>query len=642
MKTDLQSKFTKWNKWTFMFVLFFANAANAQLLKHVEPANWWVNMEHHEVQILLHGTNIANFQVEVAGLPMTGIVKTENPNYLFVTVETEGKVAGTYPIKLMDKKKEVAHFDFKLEERMNNSAQRESYTSADVIYLLMPDRFANANEGLDAHPETKEVTNRSNPGGRHGGDIMGIIQHLNYIKELGATAIWTTPMLEDNEETYSYHGYAQSDLYKIDPRYGTNSWYKEMVLEAHRQGLKVIKDEVPNHWSSKHWMIQDLPTHDWIHQFPSFARSSYRTSTQMDPYTAQKDKHASEDGWFDTTMPDMNQSNPLLLNYLIQNTIWWIEYAQLDGLRVDTYSYNDKEAISKWTKAITDEYPRLNIMGEVWLHNQAQISYWQKDSPIGAIDSYNSYLPTVMDFTLQDAIMVAFNEPKQDWDKGMVRFYDNFSNDFQYKDPSNILVFMENHDTKRFNEYCPNLADYKLALTLITTTRGIPQIYYGSEIGMKGSKEIGDADIRKDFPGGWAADRHTGFCSSEDVKCHGYQTGRTPEEEAYFQFTKTLLNWRKNNTIIHEGKLMQFVPENNVYVYARYKEPNGIADMPGRQVVLVIINNSSKDETIRWDRYQEMLQGKESGLDVLTNQSFNFDLKTAIIPAKTAYILELK
>ncbi|MCX8485692.1 MAG: alpha-amylase family glycosyl hydrolase, partial [Crocinitomicaceae bacterium] len=247
------------NKGYFLsIVLFCVLQVNAQILTHVEPANWWTRMEHHEVQILLHGNNIANYQVQVSGLAITGIVKTENPSYLFVTVETKDKVAGTYPIKLIDKKKEITHFDFKLEERMSNSAQRESYSSADVVYLLMPDRFANANEGLDTHPDTKEVADRSNPGGRHGGDIMGIIQHLNYIKELGATAIWTTPMLEDNEETYSYHGYAQSDLYKIAPRYGTNSWYKEMVLEAHRQGLKVIKDEVPNHWSSKHWMIKDL------------------------------------------------------------------------------------------------------------------------------------------------------------------------------------------------------------------------------------------------------------------------------------------------------------------------------------------------------------------------------------------------
>lgn len=238
MKMEQQSKCMRWNKWTFsLFMILFSNS-NAQVLKHVEPANWWVGMEHHDVQILLHGTNIANYQVQVSGLPIIGIIKTENPNYLFVTVDTKNKVAGTYPIKLIDKKKEVANFDFKLEERMNNSAQRESYSSADVIYLLMPDRFANANEGLDKHPETKEVSDRSNPGGRHGGDIIGIIQRLNYIKELGATAIWTTPMLEDNEEVYSYHGYAQSDLYKIDPRYGTNSWYKEMVLEAHRQGLK--------------------------------------------------------------------------------------------------------------------------------------------------------------------------------------------------------------------------------------------------------------------------------------------------------------------------------------------------------------------------------------------------------------------
>jgi len=628
-------------KWiNLSYCLLFTFLSYAQVFKHVEPANWWVGMEHHQVQVLLHGQEIAKYKVEVSGLAILEEIRTENPNYIFVTLETKDKVAGTYPIRLMDKKKVVATHDFKLEERIGNSKYRQSFNSSDVMYLLMPDRFANANEGLDKHPDTKEVTDRSNPGGRHGGDIMGIIQRLSYIKELGATTIWTTPMLEDNEPTYSYHGYAQSDLYQIDPRYGTNSWYKEMVLEAHRQGLKVIKDEVTNHWSSKHWMIQDLPTATWIHQFDQFTRSNYRLSTQFDPYAAQSDHAGSANGWFDVTMPDMNQQNPLLLTYLIQNTIWWLEYAQLDGLRVDTYPYNDKEAIARWTKAILNEYPNLNIVGEVWMHDQAQMSYWQKDSPIGALQDYNSYLPSVMDFTLHDAMMQAWKEQDQAWDKGMIRFYENFTQDYLYANPQNLLVFMENHDTQRFNELYPDIADYKLALTLLATTRGIPQLYYGTEIGMKGNKDLGDADIRRDFPGGWAVDQHTAFCSNDAAKCHAYQTGRTPEEEAYFQFSKALLNWRKGQKVIHEGKLLQFVPQNNVYVYFRYLEPVK-EEGQDAEVVMVILNNSNKDQSLEWARFAEGFKGYTKGKEVLNNQTFNFEQKGTTIPAKTAYIIKL-
>lgn len=602
-------------------------------LTHVEPMNWWVGMNHHQVEILLHGDAISKYQVEVQGLPILGIVKTENPNYIFVTVETEGRNSGKYPIRLLDKGKELTHFDFELKEREYLSAERKGFSSADVIYLLMPDRFANTYPGGDTHPETVEKADRTNPNGRHGGDISGIIDHLNYIKELGATTIWTTPLLEDNEEIYSYHGYAQSDLYKVDPRYGNNYYFQFLVQEAHRQGLKVIKDEVPNHWSSKHWMIKDLPTKTWIHEFPSFTRSSYRTSTQMDPYASQKDKSASEDGWFDTSMPDMNQSNPLLLNYLIQNTIWWVEFAQLDGLRVDTYSYNDKDAIAKWTKAIMDEYPNLNMVGEVWLHYQAQISYWQKNSPVGAIDSYNSNLPSVMDFTLHDAIMQAFKEENQGWDQGMVRVYENFVNDFLYADPNNLLVFMENHDTKRFNEYCPSLADYKMALTLIATTRGIPQIYYGSEIGMKGSKEKGDADIRQDFPGGWKTeDKHSAFYSNEEANKNLGIPGRTETEEEYFQFTKTLLNWRKNQPVIHTGKFKQFVPENNVYVYFRYDE---------QETIMVILNNSNKEESINLTRFKEVLKSKKIFKNVFTNEMVNVENPIMILGPKTATIFRV-
>ena len=593
-------------------------------IEHIEPMNWWAGMKHSQIQLLLHGENISRFSVESPSFPILGILKTENPNYLFVTIETKDRNSGKYPIRLLDKKKIVTTIDYELKERQYGSALRKGFTTEDVIYLLMPDRFANVYPGGDTHPETTEKADRSNPNGRHGGDIHGIFEHFDYIKELGATTIWTTPLLEDNEETYSYHGYAQSDLYKVDPRYGNIYYFQFLVQEAHRKGLKVIKDEVPNHWSSKHWMMKDLPTQTWIHQFPSFTRSSYRTSAQMDPYKSEKDKRASEDGWFDTSMPDLNQSNPLVLNYLIQNTIWWVEFAELDGLRVDTYSYNDKDAIAKWTKEIMEEYPNFNMVGEVWMHDQAQISYWQKDSPIGALQSYNSNLPSVMDFTLHDAFTQAFNESEQGWDRGMVRFYENFVNDFLYKDPSNLLVFFENHDTQRFNELYPKFEDYKLATTLLATTRGIPQIYYGSEIGMKGDKSKGDADIRRDFPGGWPGDSNNAFTDK----------GRTVEQTLYFDWTKKLLNWRKTKTAIHHGKLIQFIPQNNVYVYFRQHDS---------ETIMVVLNNSQKEEKIEFDRFKEVMNGFAFANAIFEGENLDLkSIKTLTIPSKSVRIYEMR
>ena len=617
-----------------LFALCWGNisAQKKSPLMHIEPPNWWAGMEHHQVQLLLHGTNIREDSISIPGLPILEVKRTSNPNYLFVTIETKGRNPGMYPIEITRGKKTIASLSYELKEREYQSKERTSFTPSDVIYLLMPDRFANQITGIDTYPGMAEPANRSLPGGRHGGDIMGIMDHLDYIKELGATTIWTTPLLEDNEPTYSYHGYAQSNLYQVDPRYGSTSWYKELVREAHRKGLKVIKDEVPNHWSSKHWMIQDLPTQDWIHQFPTFTRSSYRTSTQMDPYATAMDKRASEEGWFDNSMPDINQSNPLVLKYLIQNTLWWIEYAELDGLRVDTYSYNDKHAIAQWTKAIREEYPNLNLVGEIWMHDQAQISYWQDNSPIGALDQYNSHLPSVMDFTLHDAILLAFNERNQGWDQGMVRIYENFVNDFLYANPNNVLIFMENHDTKRFNEYCPTLQDYKLALTLIATTRGIPQIYYGTEIGMKGSKDVGDADIRRDFPGGWETDPQTAFYS-EDNPLKKHQKGRTSDQEAYFQFTKKILNWRKTKEVIHKGQLIQFVPQDNCYVYFRVLEG---------QKVMVVINNNVAPTTLKLDRFREVLGNAGSGKEVLSGSPVYLNVPSMEVGAKTALIIEVQ
>ncbi|GET45006.1 alpha-amylase [Capnocytophaga felis] len=577
-------------------------------------------MKNPELQIMLYGKDIAHYSVE-SELPIVNVIKTENPNYIFLTVDTKNKNEGTYKISLVQQKRKAKTINYELKKRREGSALRKGFDSSDVIYLLMPDRFANGNTNNDSHKNLNEKANRNLPGGRHGGDIQGIIKQLDYIKSLGATAIWSTPMCEDNDETYSYHTYGQSDVYNIDARYGNNQEYKQLAQEMHKRGMKLIKDYVTNHWGWKHWMINDLPTYDWIHQFPGYAQSNYRMSTQMDKNTSEIDKKYCVDGWFVQSMPDLNQNNPLVLKYLTQNAIWWIEYADLDGLRVDTYSYNDKEGIAKWTKAIMDEYPNFNIVGEVWLHDQAQISYWQKDSPISAIQSYNTHLPSVMDFTLHDAIGEAFKAAPS-WDKGMIQVYDNFVNDFLYKDINNVLIFAENHDTSRINEIYQKVEDYKLIMTLLATARGIPQLYYGSEIGMRGDKSKGDAYIRQDFPGGWNEDKQNAFNPAE----------RTQQQKEYFDFTAKLFNWRKEKPVIHYGKTKQYLPNNEVYVYFRYNQSES---------VMVIINKNEEQQNIDLNRFAESLKGFTKGKDIISGKEFQLQ-KSLQIAGKTSMVIELK
>ena len=605
-----------------LFLITFSASIFAQI-DRMEPPFWYEGMNKSEVQVLFYGKNIAQNSVSISNnVVITNVTKTENPNYLFVTIDTKNVKAQELQFTFTNGKKSFKR-NFEIKKRRPNSALRKSFDASDVMYLLMPDRFANGNPNNDSSPELQEKADRSLPGGRHGGDIQGIINNLDYIKELGATAIWSTPMCEDNDKGYSYHTYGQSDVYRIDPRYGTNEEYKKLADEMHKRDMKLIKDYVTNHWGAEHWMFKDMPTYDWFHQFPGYKQSNYRMTTQYDINGSKRDAKYCMDGWFVPSMPDLNQSNPLVLNYLIQNAIWWIEYADLDGFRVDTYSYNDKEGIAKWTKAITDEYPYFNIVGEVWMHDQAQISYWQKDSPIAKIQSYNSYLPSVMDFTLHDVFGNVFNEDKADWSNGMIKFYENFVNDFLYADPNNLLIFLENHDTGRFNQiYQNDFKKYQLGMTIMATMRGIPQLYYGSEIGMAGDKGKGDADIRQDFPGGWKGDSNNAFSAS----------GRTAEQSKYFDFSKKVLNWRKNKEVIHTGKLTHYIPENNVYVYFRHNE---------KETVMVIINNASDTQKFNLERFQENIKVFNFGTDIISDKTI--DLKNELsIEGKKSMILELK
>jgi glycosidase len=387
--------------------------------------------------------------------------------------------------------------------------------------------------------------------------------------------------------------------------------------------MKLVMDYVTNHWGAGHWMMKDLPTRDWIHQFENYTQSNHKRTVVHDINASKIDTKICMDGWFVPTMPDLNQSNSLMLNYLTQNAIWWIEYANLDGFRVDTYNYSDPEGIAKWTKAITDEYPNFNIVGEVWMQSQAQMAYWQKDSKIGAIQNYNSYLPSVMDFTLMGALNSVFNEDEGSWDKGMVKFYDNFSNDFLYPNINNLLIFAENHDTHRFNHTHNNdIQKYKMAMAILATVRGIPQLYYGSEIGMAGNKDNGDAAIRQDFPGGWEGDTNNAFTAA----------GRTSIQNDYYDFTSKLFNWRKNNSAVHFGKMTHYIPEDNTYVYFRYNE---------KQSVMVLINNSKENKSIKTDRFSENIEKYKLGKDVLTDEIINLTKEISLKP-KSVLILELK
>ena len=594
-------------------------------IERVEPPFWYAGMNNAEVQIMFYGKNIAQNEVTVSNnIIISNIQKTENPNYIFVTIDTKNVLAKDLIFSFSKNKKTVFTKNYSLKQRRANSALRKSFDSSDMIYLIMSDRFANGNPDNDSDNSVTEKANRDLPGGRHGGDIQGIINNLDYLKELGVTAVWPTPLCEDNDENYSYHTYGQSDVYKIDPRFGTNEDYARLSAELHQRGMKNIMDYVTNHWGLQHWMMKDLPTHDWINQFPEFTQTHHRRETLNDIYGSKIDAEICSDGWFVKSMPDLNQRNPLVLNYLIQNAIWWIEYADLDGFRVDTYPYNDKDGISKWTKAITNEYPNFNIVGEAWLNSQAKIAYWQKDSKIGALQSFNSNLPSVMDFPLFDIFSTVFDQDKQEWDKGMINVYLNFTNDFLYANPNNILTFAENHDTNRFNGvYKNDFKKYQMAMTILATVRGIPQLYYGSEIGMDGNKDKnGDAAIRKDFPGGWNSDTNNAFT----------KTGRTAEQQKYFDFTSKLFSWRKSKEAIHRGKMTHYIPENNVYVYFRYNET---------ETVMVIINNSADKQTIKTKRFSENIQEFSLGKEIISNT--NYDLKNEIsLEGKSVLILELK
>lgn len=608
----------------FVISLAFSFSTFALNIDRVEPLFWWIGMKNPTVQLMVHGPNIASSQVSLnyPGVSIETVTRSANPNYLFIDVKISPEAkAGKLPIQFIVSKKETLTYLYELKDREPNSASRKSYSNADVMYLLFPDRFADGDPTNNSVEGMADKFNRGDSFGRHGGDIKGITDHLDYLKELGITAIWSTPLLEDNQPRGSYHQYATTNYYKIDPRFGTNDDYKNMVAKCHQNGIKVIMDMIPNHCGSAHAWMKDLPFHDWINGDTVYTQTNYRISTITDPYTSQFDKNLNSDGWFVREMPDMNQRNPYMLTYLKQFAIWWVEFSGLDGIRVDTYPYNDPVKVAEWTKAIRAEYPNINIVGECWQHSVSDVAYWQSGTL--NFDGYDSGLPSVMDFNMHDAISAAFNENEQGWDGGVARLWQKLTQDYLYANPSNLVIFTENHDTQRFSTVVGNdVKKYLLGFTYLFTTRGIPQIYYGSEIMMGGDKGKGDGDIRRDMPGGWAGDTRSVFTAN----------GRTEPENQVFNYMKKLIHWRNENPVIHSGKLLHYIPRDNVYTYFRIN---------AEKTVMVVLNNNPKPMTVDPKFFSEGTTGFTNGNDVISGKTFSLN-QPFELEGKTAVVLELK
>ncbi|MBP1618252.1 MAG: Cyclomaltodextrinase [Bacteroidetes bacterium] len=586
-----------------LYFLLFAFAIGCQCLhafevKRVEPQNWWAGMQDSILQVMIYGKNVASAKVYVSSsdIRISKLVPMENPNYLFLYLNIGSATPQKFNINLtVGRQKKTISYE--LRQREEFSRNRESFTSGDVIYLLMPDRFANGNPANDAVKGMLDTkVDRSNPYARHGGDLSGLTSHLDYIADLGATAIWLTPFNENNMKEGSYHGYAITDYYKADPRLGTNEEYASMVRKAHETGLKVIMDMVFNHCGSEHFFFKDRPSHDWFNNPDGYVQTSFRTTSQYDPYASNFDKKASDDGWFVESMPDLNQRNPHLAKYLIQNSIWWIEYAGIDGIRQDTYPYADYDMMSNWCKTVTTEYPKFNIVGEVWYGSNIGTSFWQKDSKLAF--PRNSNLPSVMDFPLFLEFSRSFGD-SIDFQK----IYELLGQDIVYANPLNVLTFLDNHDTSRFLKNAKDVSDfdrYRLALTLLLTTRGIPQLYYGDEIGMFGDKKDGDGALRPDFPGGWPTDSQNAFTRG----------GRTAEQNKFFDLERKLLHFRKGHEAIAKGSLKHFAPERGVYVYERQY---------GNRSVVVFLNGSGSKQVLNVANYREILPAEEAE-DVLSGR----------------------
>ena len=615
---------------SFVLINFSSRQVLAQGTLHVDPPHWWVGMAHEQVELLVHSNDtkqpLAEYNIGLSAehVRIEKVIALENPHYVIITLS----IAPNAPAQAIDitfshPVGDTVSIAYQLSDRVPDSAQRAGFTAKDVIYLIAPDRFANGDVSNDNMPSMLEKVNRDYKGGRHGGDIQGMLDHLDYIADMGFTQVWTMPLLENDMERYSYHGYSTTDFFKIDPRFGSNELYKTFVQTAAQKGIGVIKDVILNHMGSNHPWMNDMPTADWINHGTTFQGTTHTRESLHDPHGVQADIDEFAKGWFVPTMPDMNQQQPHMAQYLIQYAIWWVEYAGLSGLRVDTYSYSDKAFLSQWTQALMREYPNLNIVGEEWSVNPAITAYWQAGSP--RHDDYVSALPSVMDFPLQVAMSQALLE-EDTWATGIRKIYDTLATDFLYGDPYKLVVFGDNHDMNRIMPQMNNDESlFMMALKFLLTTRGTPQIFYGTEIGMTDTGAGDHGTLRADFPGGWDGDEVSGFTGK----------GLSEREQRIQRKLKFLLNWRKNTPAITEGKLTQYFPKDGIYVYFRHHE---------QQHIMVVLNKNKTTQQLNLARFAHMLPLGQTRVELVNieNQS-RFSLSQDLsIPAQSVMILEVK
>lgn len=598
-------------------------------IDRIDPANWFVGMKNTSLQLMVYGENIrqADVTTDYDGVKIDSIVRLDSPNYLLVYLNLEGVKPGEMTLNFKNGKA-VKKVKYELKAREKRGEERMGFTNADVLYMLMPDRFADGNpDNNDIKGMNPYKTDRSQPSLRHGGDLEGIRRHLDYFKELGVTALWFTPVLENNSPGGSYHGYATTDYYRVDPRFGTNDEYRRLTDEAHAKGLKIVMDMIFNHCGFEHPWIKDMPSKDWLNTPEwlydrkdktkaevnrKYMQTTYKLTPTVDPYASAIDLKETVDGWFVPSMPDLNQRNPHVIRYLIQNSIWWIETVGIDGIRMDTYPYADADAMALWMKTIDEEYPNFNVVGETWVSDPPYTAAWQKDSKIS---QRNSYLKTVMDFSFHAKINQAKYENTDGSGNGMNRIYENFVYDYLYPNPSSVMAFVENHDTDRFLGNGRDTAALKQAMAILLTVKRIPQLYYGTEILMNGTKEKTDGYVRKDFPGGFPGDDHNAFTAG----------GRTPEENAMFTWLSRLLHWRQGNDVITKGSQTQFIPYNGVYVIAR--RYNG-------RTVMTVVNGTGRTTVFAVRRYAEVIGHNTEAKDVLTDRTVSLTDDTQLEPRK--------
>lgn len=588
----------------------------------VQPANWWAGMKNVDLQVLIYGEGAGDSEVSITAtdVHIDSIVRPDNRKYVLLYLNTKGAAAQKFNIELRNGRK-VQRIPYELRAR-DNRVKAQGFDASDVLYLLMPDRFANGNTQNDVVKGLRENTSSQAPDARHGGDLAGMKAALDYWSDLGVTAIWPTPLLVNDMPSTSYHGYAITDYYQIDPRYGSNEDFRDFVDAAHSKGIKVVKDMVFNHCGSLNFLFADRPDSTWFNYDSHYVQTSYKISAMNDPHAVKADADNATDGWFVSVMPDLNQRNPHVMKYLIQNSIWWVEYAGIDGIRQDTYPYADRQAMARWNEAVNAEYPNFNIVGETWLNNNVGVSYWQTGSPI-VKPGNDSKLRTVMDFPLMNLLNSALDEETNDWDRGLARIYEYLSQDAVYADPMHLLTFLSNHDTPRFArrpEQAGQQARYRQALTLLLTLRGIPQLYYGDELAMAADKDKGDGNLRRNFPGGFPGDTINAF------------TGKnlTPLMRSTLDFTRRLLRWRRGNEVIAKGDFVQYAINQSVYVYARR--------YAGRTVT-VIMNGTDMPVCLSLDRYKEVLPS-EQATDVLSGRRISLGEGSLQLGKRETLVLE--